>query len=55
MIIQKELKLSILDGTTFGTADIVMVKGSNGARMGPVVARLKSMFATRDADNRAEG
>jgi hypothetical protein len=27
MIIQKELKLSILDGTTFGTADIVMVKG----------------------------
>ena len=38
-----------------GPYDIVMVKGSNGSRMGPVVAKLKSVFARRDADQSAEG
>jgi len=38
-----------------GPYDIVMVKGSNGSRMGPVVAKLKSVFARRDADKSAEG
>ena len=48
-----EIEEALID--SIGAFDIVMVKGSNGARMGPVVAKLKSMFATRDADNRAEG
>lgn len=38
-----------------GPYDIVMVKGSNGSRMGPVVAKLKSVFALRDVDPSAEG
>ena len=38
-----------------GPYDIVMVKGSNGSRMGPVVAKLKSVFALRDVDPGAEG
>ncbi len=38
-----------------GAYDIVMVKGSNGSRMGPVVAKIKSKFALRDADQTAEG
>ena len=38
-----------------GPYDIVMVKGSNGSRMGPVVDQLKLLFASRDFDNRAEG
>jgi UDP-N-acetylmuramoyl-tripeptide--D-alanyl-D-alanine ligase len=38
-----------------GVYDIVMVKGSNGSRMGPVVAKLKSLFAQRDADLTVEG
>jgi UDP-N-acetylmuramyl pentapeptide synthase len=41
--------------SAIGPYDIVMVKGSNGSRMGPVVAKLKSVFATRDADQSAEG
>ncbi len=36
-----------------GAYDIVMVKGSNGSRMGPVVAKLKSLFATRGSDQSA--
>ena len=38
-----------------GPYDIVMIKGSNGSRMGPVVAKLKSVFALRDIDQSAEG
>jgi UDP-N-acetylmuramoyl-tripeptide--D-alanyl-D-alanine ligase len=38
-----------------GPYDIVMIKGSNGSRMGPVVAKLKSVFALRDVDQSAEG
>ena len=38
-----------------GRYDILMVKGSNGSRMGPVVAKIKSMFALRDSDQTAEG
>ena len=41
--------------SAIGAYDIVMVKGSNGARMGPVVAKLKSMFATGHADRSTEG
>ena len=37
-----------------GRYDIVMVKGSNGSRMGPVVAKIKSMFAPRGGEQTAE-
>ena len=48
-----EIEETLID--IIGPYDIVMVKGSNGARMGPVVAKLKSLFAIRDTDLRAEG
>ena len=28
--------------------DVIMIKGSNGSRMGPIVASLKQKFARRD-------
>jgi len=48
-----EIEETLID--IIGAYDIVMVKGSNGARMGPVVAKLKSLFANRDTDLQAEG
>ena len=48
-----EIEETLID--IIGPYDIVMVKGSNGARMGPVVAKLKSLFAIRDTDLHAEG
>ncbi len=48
-----EIEETLVD--IIGPYDIVMVKGSNGARMGPVVAKLKSLFSIRDTDLRAEG
>ena len=35
--------------------DVVMIKGSNGSRMGPVVSRLKELYALRENATGAEG
>jgi UDP-N-acetylmuramyl pentapeptide synthase len=38
---------ALADG--IGTGDVVMVKGSNGSRMGPLVAALKDRFRPTSA------
>ena len=40
---------------TIRPGDIVMVKGSNGSRMGPIVAALKAKFAAPPAGVGDEG
>ena len=35
--------------------DVVMIKGSNGSRMGPIVSKLKELFAPRDDQRSAQG
>jgi len=48
-----EMQPALIDSIAAG--DVVMIKGSNGSRMGPVVAALKQRFAPRDAGSDNSG